>query len=123
MKKFIKYVLGSLLIIILSGTAYLHFVDVDFDAKICSGGYQRWVADKHTEALIQLFLAEQGYNKDVKYKLISKPEDVAATVEWERRTIRAILKIEVDNNKYDVSFNGKRYWIEKYNWKVASIES
>lgn len=56
-------------------------------------------------------------------KLISKPEDIAVTIEWKDRTIRAMLTIEVDNNKYNVSFNGKRYWIKKYNWKVASIKS
>lgn len=121
MSKFIKY--GSIIILslLISGTAYLHFAPVDFDAAICTGGYSRWITDKNTEELIETFLSEQGYDKKAKYNLVSKPEEIVSTVDWKGRNIKVMLTIEIDNKVYDVHFTGKRYWIEKYDWEVSEV--
>ena len=101
----------------------MHFAPVEFDALGCSGGYKKWVANKYTTVLVNTFISNQGYDEDIKYNLISKPEEIAATISWDKRIIKAQIKIEIDNKTYEVELNGKRFWIEKYNWKVDNIES
>lgn len=121
MKKIIKYIISIIITLIVFGGSYLHFAPVDFDAGSCSGGYEKWVADNYTKDLIDTFISNQGYDKNIKYNLVSNPEDIASTISWEGRNIKAIIKIEIDNKTYDINFIGKRYWIEKYNWKVDSV--
>lgn len=121
MKKIIKYGVGTVLTLIICSVTYLYFAPVDFDAGACVGGYERWVADKYTEDLIEMFILNKGYDKDIKYNLISKLEEITSTISWDARTIKAMIKIEIDDKNYNVHFSGKRYWIEKYNWKVDRV--
>lgn len=121
MKKIKKYIIAIMITLIVCGVGYLHFAPVDFDAGSCSGGYGRWVVDKYTTDLIDTFIYKQGYDKGIKYNLISKPEEIASTISWKGRTLKANIKIEIDNKVYDVNFSGKRYWVEKFNWKVDSV--
>ena len=122
MKKSIEY--GIITIIILSVVVimFLHLAPVSFDALGCAGGYRRYIVDKHSEKLISLFLTEQGFSKNTNYKLVSKPEEITDTVEWNGRNINATLKIKVEDKTYNIDYSGKRYWIEKYDWKITNIK-
>ncbi|KJS84431.1 MAG: hypothetical protein JM58_10775 [Peptococcaceae bacterium BICA1-8] len=103
------------------GVMYLHFAPVSFDASVCAGGYKRWVADIHSEDLINLFIQEQGLDKETKLILLSKPSDIANTVKWKGRNIYATIELEVDGKPFSISYSGKRYWIERYDWKIDNI--
>lgn len=122
MKKIIKYLVSIIIISIILGGSYLHFAPVEFDASICSGGYKKWIVDNYTQDLINKFITIQGYDKDINYNLVSKPEEIIESINWSGRNIKSNIKIEVDNKNYNVNFIGKRYWIEKYNWEVDTVE-
>lgn len=117
MKRGNKILLGIVLFIGIVGM-YLHFAPVSFDASACGGGYKKWVADRHSEDLINLFIQEQGLDHLTKLVLRSNPSDIADTIKWDGRNIYATIKLEVDGNPVSISFSGKRYWIEKYDWKI-----
>lgn len=121
MKKFSKYILGIISILAFIIMLFLHISPVSFDAYICSGGYSRWIADKSSKELVDIFLRNQGLKEDANVNLISKPEELANTVEWEGRDIYASLKIDIDGKIYNVDYSGKRYWIEKYDWNITNI--
>lgn len=123
MKKFSKYFVGIIVSTAFVVTLFLHFAPVSYDAFACSGGYSRWVADKYSEKLIEIFILEQGLKQNTNFNIISKPEEIANTVKWNGRNIYATLKIEVEDKIYTVDYIGKRYWIEKYDWKVTDINS
>ncbi|KUO53146.1 MAG: hypothetical protein APF76_03645 [Desulfitibacter sp. BRH_c19] len=113
----------TIIIVIGIVVVYLHFAPVSFDASACGGGYKRWVADSHSEGLINLFIEEKGLDKGTNLILMSKPSDIADTVNWNGRDIYATIELEVDGRPFSVSYSGKRYWIEKYAWKIDNIVS
>lgn len=63
----------------------------------------------------------QGFKQNTNVNIISKPEEIANTVEWKGKNIYAILKIDVEGKIYNVDYIGKKYRIEKYNWKITDI--
>lgn len=123
MIKFSKYFIAIIISLTVVVVLFLHFAPVSFDAFACSGGYSRWVVDQHSEMLMKIFTTKQGLEQNTNFKIISKPEEIANTVRWDGRNVYATLKIDVDGKVYNVNYIGKRYWIEKYDWKVEDIDS
>lgn len=115
-KKIILGIIASSIFIVL---IFLHLAPVSFDAFACSGGYKTFVMEKYSKELIDMFFVEKGFEKDKIYELVSKKDENA--VGWNGRNIYARLKIEVDEKVYTVDYIGKRYWIEKYSWKISKI--
>lgn len=125
MKKFNKNVVITLLV---AGTIYLlHLSPVSFDAfGTCSGGYKKYTLDKNSEELVNLFLTEQGFNKNTNYKLIPtpkfSPDPEWNNLEWEGRNIYVTLKVEVEGKVYLIDYRGKKYLPGKYAWKITNID-
>lgn len=121
MNKFNKYFVRVIISLAAIVTLSLYFAPVSFDAFACSGGYSRWIADKYSEELIDIFITEQGVKQNANFNIVSKPEEIANTVKWNGRNIYATLKISIEGKIYTVDYMGKRYWVEKYDWKVIDI--
>jgi hypothetical protein len=100
----------------------LHLAPVSFDAACCSGGYKKWIVDSHINNLLEVVLAERLEESGSTYELVSKPEDIANTIQWADRIINMTMIVEIDNANHTVVFKGKRYWIEKFNWEIESFE-
>ena len=116
-----KYLMGIIGGLVLVVTLFLHLAPVSFDAFACSGGYSKWVADKYSEELIDIFIAEQGFKQDANFNIVSKPKEIENTVKWSGRNIYITLKIDVEGKVHTVDYIGERYWIEKFNWKVVVL--
>ena len=103
----------SLSLVIVGISLFIHFAPVDFDAKVCGGGFKSWIFEKYKEQLVCEFVDE--YDKKVNtddVKIIKDTEEVT----WDNRNITIAFGILAKNNSYRICFQGKRYWIEKYKW-------
>jgi hypothetical protein len=122
MKKIIKAVICFTLILLVAVILFLHLAPVSFDAGSCSGGYRSWIVDSQINDLLGIVLVEELAGSGSTYELVSKPEDIASTIQWEDRFIEMTIIIEIDNANHTVVYRGKRYWIEKFNWEIASFK-
>ena len=96
---------------------FIHLAPVSFDAKPSAGGYKRWVSDKHSKEIAEKYLLKEGCDSK-SYTILSAPEEITSSVNWEGRNIYLVMLIEVNGEKKELSVEGKRYWIEKFNWKI-----
>jgi len=114
-KIFITFILLLTLAIIL----YIHYAPVNFDAGSCSRGYKRWILEKFSSQLVNMFMEERGISTNLKYEIIDNYENEDEQVTWDDRKIYIALRIKIDSNIYTVKYEGKRYWIERYKWKIS----
>jgi hypothetical protein len=112
-----------LCIFILAILIGLHIAPTSFDAGTCSGGYKKYVADKFTPTLVNIFMQSKNFENGTPYELLSTYLDIANSINWKGRIINISFSVKVNNSIYNIYFQGKRYWTEKYHWKILSIET
>ena len=90
----------------------ISFAPVDSDAKACAGGFKSYLVQKESDTWMTLFTSIQGIEGEITDYIMS----------WSGRDINVSAQIlGADNKVYAVNYEGKRYWTEKYNWKIESI--
>lgn len=99
-------------------------VPVSFDAGGCSGGFKTYIAGKYAYKFGVMFIQEHDFNKLQSYNYNNyTPEidELVRNMSWRGRTIYTSATIGLDGNDYLVKYEGKRYWFERYRWKVTDI--
>ncbi|SCG82856.1 hypothetical protein DW1_1284 [Proteiniborus sp. DW1] len=119
----IKYKIAITFVILLTLTIilYIHYAPVNFDAGSCSGGYKKWILNKFSSQLVNMFMEERGLSTNLEYEIIDNHDNEDEQVTWDGRIIYITLRIKIDDNICIVNYEGKRYWIERYKWKISSI--
>lgn len=89
------------------------FLPVRFDAGACGGGFRSYLARQEQDKFHSAIAEKLG-----NYEMISTIEQIADTIDWSGHTVYADMKIQADNKTYRVYLKGKRYWYERYSWKL-----
>ena len=125
-KKIITWITGaSVLLIILVGTLFIHFVPVKWDALACSGGYATAIFDKYNGSLIEKYI--DGSDRD-EYILSAEAVRGTQEAEWDGRWITLYFDISYQDSELGevterIHFMGKRIWIDTFRWGGAMIAS
>lgn len=87
---------------------------VSFDAGGCSGGYSNYVTNENINTFNDLI--KDKYNNA---QIVSNTNEIADTIYWNRTTMFLNIRIKVNSEEKIVKISGRRYWFEKYFWKVT----
>ena len=117
MKKYIVYIVIMLCIGV---GIFLHYAPVEFDARVCGGGYRTYITQKEIQKLLKISKIDLGHN----ITLVSSQEEISNTIKWSGRNISLVARMEGKDKKlYDVTYVGKRYRIERYDWTINEIKA
>lgn len=122
MKKILLYifVIVSILLVI-----NVFIIPVSFDAGTCSGGFSKYISEKYAYKLGVMFVNDYKFNSVRSYNYNNYTpsiDELTQNMDWKGRSIFTSATIELDEIKYYIKYEGKRYWFETYSWKIVSIE-
>lgn len=101
------------------------FVPVSLDAGGCSGGFKTHVSSKYAYKFGVMFIQEHDYNKLQSYNYNNytpSTDELARNMSWRGRTIYTSATIGLDGVYHSVKYEGKRYWFERYRWKITDVQ-
>lgn len=118
MKIKLKYVASALLSVAVLAAVLVHLAPVSFDGS--GPGFEKWIADQYTVKLFRTYLEESGYAINSNVQLISTAEEIQQQIQMDKRNIYLRFRVRVEGTERQVQFEGRRYWIERYNWHLKN---
>lgn len=113
----------SFILVLMILALFLHLAPVSFDAGACAGGYKTHLVNIEMETLNRLIDVSRQLPLDNSSSITLDPQELATNMTWEDRLIRTKAVVNIRGREFVVYFEGKRYWIEKYKWKISRIVS
>lgn len=100
-----------------------HLAPVSFDAGACAGGYKTHLVNMEIDTFNRLIAVSRQLPLDSSTSTTLDTQELATNMTWEGRVIRTKAVVNIRGRQFEVYFEGKRYWIEKYKWKITRIVS
>ena len=112
-------------VIIIGLLVCISVLPVSFDSWLYGNGFAISIADSYAYKLGVVFVEHhpeyfqaESYNYNNYTPSIS---DLSNSMEWHGSIISTRARIKFHDARYNVTFQGRRFWINKYIWKVDEI--
>ena len=114
------------LLIIISGImASISLLPVSIDSWIYGNELTTKISELYSYKLGEIFVYNHPeFNEGESYNYSSytpRTAELASNMEWHGRYIITKANIMFHDTRYTVIYKGKRYWINRYTWKVEDI--
>lgn len=112
-------------IIIIGVLACISLLPVSFDAWLYGNVFTTTISELYAFRLGEIFVSHHPeYQQGESYNynnFTPQRTDLSNNMEWHGSIIRTKANIMFHNSQYKVVFQGRRFWINKYIWKVEDI--